>query len=119
MMIIFRDAKPQNTVAETAWRHIIVALLQAHWVWEWASTYQHQKTNVHSHVHQLLFHTEQKSTSKNFQQFINIKNCQDPISSSAIATTMSNSHNIKVKLTLEQAMKAQGGVERDTALLFL
>jgi len=62
------------------------------------------------------FTLNKKLPPKISQQFINIKNCQDPISSSAIATTMSNSHN--VKLTLEQATKAQRW-SRDTALLFL
>ena len=59
-----------------------------------------------------------KLPPKIFQQFINIKNCQDPVSSSATATTISNSHNVKVKLTLEQAMEAQRWC-RDTALHFL
>lgn len=42
-----------------------------------------------------------KLPPKIFQQFINIKNCQDPVSSSATVTTMSNSHNIGIKLVLK------------------
>ena len=38
-----------------------------------------------------------KLPPKIFQQFINIENCQDPVSSSATVTTMSNSHNTGIK----------------------